>query len=434
MSIASIEVGTKGRRVYIGKLAGTGVFDPLGDQVGKIHDVVVIFRLKSEANVIGFVVEVGPRKRVFLPLTRVTSIEAGSVITTGLLNIRSFTQRPIETLVLSELFDRVVTMNDGSGQVRILDVAMRQRRPKDWVISTLHVQRVRTSSLGFTRSGETLTVDVTEVSGLLKTNSNQSATALLQYTEDMRAADLADFIHSLPQDRKIAVAQQLTDARLADVLEELGDDDRVVIVSALQAARAADVLDVMQPDDAADLVAELPTAKAQSLLALMEPEEAEDVRRLMTYEESTAGSLMTTEPVIFGPTATVAQMLAAVRREDIPASIATVAFIARPPQETPTGQYLGMVHIQRALREPPQTLLGTILDRDIEAVDPNAHIAKVTRLLATYNLTVLPVVDEDGHLHGAVSVDDVLDELLPEDWRDFDDDVTDRMMARSIDG
>ena len=434
MSIASIEVGTKGRRVYIGKLAGTGVFDPLGDQVGKIHDVVVIFRLKSEANVIGFVVEVGPRKRVFLPLTRVTSIEAGSVITTGLLNIRSFTQRPIETLVLSALFDRGVTMNDGSGQVRILDVAMRQRRPKDWVISTLHVQRVRTSSLGFTRSGETLTVDVTEVSGLLKTNSNQSATALLQYTEDMRAADLADFIHSLPQDRKIAVAQQLTDARLADVLEELGDDDRVAIVSALQAARAADVLDVMQPDDAADLVAELPTAKAQSLLALMEPEEAEDVRRLMTYEESTAGSLMTTEPVIFGPTATVAQMLAAVRREDIPASIATVAFIARPPQETPTGQYLGMVHIQRALREPPQTLLGTILDRDIEAVDPNAHIAKVTRLLATYNLTVLPVVDEDGHLHGAVSVDDVLDELLPEDWRDFDDDVTDRMMARSIDG
>ena len=434
MSIASIEVGTKCRRVYIGKLAGTGVFDPLGDQVGKIHDVVVIFRLKSEANVIGFVVEVGPRKRVFLPLTRVTSIEAGSVITTGLLNIRSFTQRPIETLVLSELFDRVVTMNDGSGQVRILDVAMRQRRPKDWVISTLHVQRVRTSSLGFTRSGETLTVDVTEVSGLLKTNSNQSATALLQYTEDMRAADLADFIHSLPQDRKIAVAQQLTDARLADVLEELGDDDRVAIVSALQAARAADVLDVMQPDDAADLVAELPTAKAQSLLALMEPEEAEDVRRLMTYEESTAGSLMTTEPVIFGPTATVAQMLAAVRREDIPASIATVAFIARPPQETPTGQYLGMVHIQRALREPPQTLLGTILDRDIEAVDPNAHIAKVTRLLATYNLTVLPVVDEDGHLHGAVSVDDVLDELLPEDWRDFDDDITDRMMARSIDG
>ena len=190
----------------------------------------------------------------------------------------------------------------------------------------------------------------------------------------------------------------------------------------------------MQPDDAADLVSELPEKQAQSLLALMEPEEAADVRRLMTYEESTAGSLMTTEPVILGPNATVAQMLAAVRREDIPASIATIAFITRPPQEAPTGQYLGMVHIQRALREPPQTLLGTILDRDIEFVAPESHVATVTRLLATYNRAVLPVVDEDGHLMGAVSVDDVLDALLPQDWRDFDDDVTDRIMARSIDG
>ena len=401
-----MELGTKGRRVYIGKLAGTSVFDPLGDQVGKVHDVVVVFRLKSEANVIGVVVEVGPRKRVFLPLTRITSIESGSVITTGLLNIRSFNQRPIETLVVSELFDRVVTMNDGSGQVQILDVAMRQRRPKDWVISTLHVQRVRTSALGFSRRGETLTVDVSEVSGLLKTDSNQAATALVQYTEDMRPADLADFMHTLPLDRKMAVALQLTDARLADVLEELGDDDRVAIVSGLDAARAADVLDVLQPDFAPDLA----------------------------YEESTAGSLMTTEPVILGPNATVAQMLAAVRREDIPASIATIAFITRPPQEAPTGQYLGMVHIQRALREPPQTLLGTILDRDIEFVAPESHVATVTRLLATYNLAVLPVVDEDGHLMGAVSVDDVLDALLPQDWRDFDDDVTDRIMARSIDG
>lgn len=230
------------------------------------------------------------------------------------------------------------------------------------------------------------------------------------------------------------MALELTDSRLADVLEELGEDDRVAIVSQLEAARAADVLDVMQPDDAADLVSELPEDTAQSLLALMEPEEAADVRRLMSYKESTAGSLMTTEPVILPPDATIAQMLASVRRVDLPASLAAAAFICRPPLETPTGHYLGMVHIQRALREPPHTLLGTIIDSDIELLSPDAHVATVTRLLATYNLTVLPVVDEDGHLLGAVSVDDVLDELLPDDWRDWDDEVTDRIMARSIDG
>ncbi len=434
MSTAPTNLGTTGRRVYVARLADTGVFDPLGEKVGKVHDVVATIRLSGPAAVIGFVVEVGPRRRVFLPMTRVTAIKPGALITTGLLNMRRFTQRPIETLIVSELFDRIVTMNDGSGEARILDVGIEQRRPRDWVLATLHVQRVRQNSLGIRRGGETLTVGIDEVSGLLKTDTTQAATALVQHTEDMKAADLADFLHALPPDRQMAVALALTDGRLADVLEELGEDDRVSIVSRLDAARAADVLDVMQPDDAADLVSELPDAEAQTLLALMEPDEAEDVRRLLTYEESTAGSLMTTEPVILGPDATVAQMLAAVRREDLPASLATMACVTRAPMETPTGKYLGAVHIQRALREPPQTLLGTILDADIEPVSPGAHVATVTRLLATYNLTVLPVTDEDGHLLGAVSVDDVLDELLPDDWRDYDDDVTDRMMARSIDG
>ncbi|MDN5964025.1 MAG: magnesium transporter, partial [Actinomyces sp.] len=101
MSNAPTRVGTSGRRIFVAKLAGTGVFDPLGEKVGKIHDVVAIIRLDLTATVIGFVVEVGPRRRVFLPLTRVTAIKPGAVITTGLLNMRRFTQRPIETLVLS---------------------------------------------------------------------------------------------------------------------------------------------------------------------------------------------------------------------------------------------------------------------------------------------------------------------------------------------
>lgn len=435
MNTAAPTTVTPGRRrIFVAKLAGTGVFDPLGEKVGTIHDVVVAMRLKTPANVIGFVIEVGPRRRIFLPFTRVTSIESGAVIITGLLNLRRFNQRPAEALVISQLFDRIITMNDGSGEAKILDVAMEQRRPRDWVLTKLHVQRQRLNTLGFRRGGETLTVDIPKTTGLFIADSDQTATALIQYTEDMKAADLADFLHDLPADRQLAVAQELPEHRLADVLEELGDDDRVQIVSALETGRAADILDEMQPDDAADLISELPDPIAQSLLARMGPEEAQDVRRLLTYAESTAGSLMTTEPVILGPDATVAQMLAAVRRTDLPASLASIVCVTRPPQETPTGSFLGVVHIQRALREPPQTLLGTILDDDIEAVSPTVHIATVTRLMATYNLSLVPVTDEDDVLLGAVSVDDVLDALLPTDWRDFDDDVTDKLMARSIDG
>ena len=416
--------------VYAARLIGTPVFDPIGDQVGTVYDVVALFRLKGDPLAVGLVVEVVGKRRVFLPLTRVTSIANGQVITTGIVNIRRFSQRPAETLVFAQLIERHVHLRETNEEAVVIDVAITQTKPREWQLTSLYV-RTGKRSVGGQRS---FTVPVREVTGLMNPAAVQGNVSILAQINELKPADVADVLRELPAGRMQAVASELTDERLADILEELGDEDRIEILSSLDMERAADVLDVMQPDDAADLVAELPDAQAQSLLALMEPEEAEDVRRLMTYEESTAGSLMTTEPVIFGPNATVAQMLAAVRREDIPASIATVAFIARPPQETPTGQYLGMVHIQRALREPPQTLLGTILDRDIEAVDPNAHIATVTRLLATYNLTVLPVVDEDGHLHGAVSVDDVLDELLPEDWRDYDDDVTDRMMARSIDG
>jgi len=98
--------------------------------------------------------------------------------------------------------------------------------------------------------------------------------------------------------------------------------------------------------------------------------------------------------------------------------------VCRPPLETPCGRFLGVVHIQRALREPPSAMIGTIVDTDVEGVAPDVGIGTVTRLLATYNLTAVPVVDDES-LVGAVSVDDVLDHLLPEDWRDADEDATD---------
>ena len=89
-----------------------------------------------------------------------------------------------------------------------------------------------------------------------------------------------------------------------------------------------------------------------------------------------------------------------------------------------------MVHLQRALREPPQTLVGSIIDRDLESVSPSDSIGTVTRILATYNLTALAVVDDADRLVGAVSVDDVLDHLMPDDWRDADDDVTDEAIEK----
>ena len=165
----------------------------------------------------------------------------------------------------------------------------------------------------------------------------------------------------------------LDDERLADVLEELPEDDQVEILAMLAGERAADVLEAMAPDDAADLLGELPPDEAERLLGLMEPDEAGPVRRLLTYSENTAGGMMTSEPVILSPDATVAEALARVRDPEISPALAAQVYVCRPPTETPTGKYLGIAHIQRLLREPPSALVSGIVDTQIDPLSPDAR-------------------------------------------------------------
>ena len=304
--------------VYAARLIGTPVFDPIGDQVGTVYDVVALFRLKGDPLAVGLVVEVVGKRRVFLPLTRVTSIANGQVITTGIVNIRRFSQRPAETLVLAQLIERHVHLRETNEEAVVIDVAITQTKPREWQLTSLYV-RTGKRAVGGQRS---FTVPVREVTGLMNPAAVQGNVSILAQINELKPADVADVLRELPAGRMQAVASELTDERLADILEELGDEDRIEILSSLDMERAADVLDVMQPDDAADLVAELPTDQAAELLERMEPEEAQDVRRLLAYEERTAGGLMTTEPIVLPPEATIATALASARRADIPPALA----------------------------------------------------------------------------------------------------------------
>jgi len=407
-------------RVFIARLAGIAVFDPRGDQVGKVRDVVVALRHGSNApRVLGLVVEVQPRRRIFCPMTRVTNIDAGAVVTTGLLNMRRFEQRPGETLVVSELLDKRVTLVEAQEQVTVQDVAIQQDRTRDWSVSKIFVRK---GGGGFRRRGETVLVDWSAVAGLTLPDPVQGVESLLATVEKMRPADLANVLQELPAKRRLELAAALDDEKLADVLEELPEDDRVEILAALEAERAADVLEEMDPDDAADLLSELPPETAEAILSLVEPEDAEDLRRLLSYDDYTAGGMMTPEPVILPPDSTVAEALARVRDQDLSPALAAQVYVVRAPFETPTGKYLGVAHFQRLLREPPSSLVSAVLDDALEPIGPDAPLSQVTRYFATYNLVAIPVVDENDHLLGAVTVDDVIDHMLPENWRDADND------------
>ena len=143
-----------------------------------------------------------------------------------------------------------------------------------------------------------------------------------------------------------------------------------------------------------------------------------DVKRLLSYAESTAGAMMTLDPVILPPDATIADALARVRNPDLTTSLAALVYVCRAPLEPPTGRLLGVAHIQRLLREPPSTLVAGALDADLDPLRPEMSIDEVAAHLATYNLVAAPVVDPDGRLLGSVTVDDLLDHMLPEGWRE----------------
>jgi flagellar motility protein MotE (MotC chaperone)/sporulation protein YlmC with PRC-barrel domain len=409
-------VSTTPSRVFVARLVGLPIFDPQGDQVGKVRDVVVALRSEvSQPRVLGLVVEVFGRRRIFVPMTRVTNIDSGQVYTTGLVNMRRFEQRPGETLVISQMLDRAVTVKGSEIQGTVFDVAMEQARNRDWVVSRVAVQE---PSKGFRRKGQTHVIEWREVEGLTARQEAQGATHLIAALNDMRAADAANVIHDLPVERRTAVVAAMDDERLADVLEELPEEDQVDILERMDSERAADVLEEMSPDDAADLIADLNPATAATLLDLMQPEEAEDVRRLLSYAEQTAGAMMTVEPVILPPDATIAEALAQVRNPELTPSLAALVYVCRSPLEPPTGKLLGVAHIQRLLREPPSTLVAAALDESMDPLRPEMSIDEVAAHLAMYNLVAAPVVDDSGRLLGAVTVDDLLDHMLPENWRD----------------
>ena len=408
-------------RVFVARLAGCSVFDPAGDKVGKARDVVVVYRRTQSPRVVGLIVEVPGKRRVFLNIRGVTSIGSGQIITTGLINLRRFEQRGGEVRVIAELLGRRVALRDGSGDATIEDVAIEESAPGEWEVGDLFLRRRPRTASPFSK-GTTTFATWDRVRENTASGEAQSAEHLVASYSDLLPADLASTLLDLPEARRLEVAEELPDDRLADALEEMPEQEQVDLISQLDDERAADVLDQMEPDDAADLIAQLSTERGEALLGLMEPEEADDVRFLLAYGPDTAGGLMTTEPIIVSADATVAEGLALIRRHELAPALGAAVCVTLPPYEPPTGRFLGMVHFQRMLRYPPHERLGTLLDTSLEPVRPDTSAAEVSRRLASYDLVQLPVVDEQHRLVGVVTIDDVLDYLLPDDWRSTSED------------
>jgi Mg/Co/Ni transporter MgtE len=400
------------------------VLGPLGESFGRVRDVVIsISIVRQQPRVLGLVVDLATRRSVFIPILRVAAIEPDAVtLNTGSVSLRHFEQRPGEVLAMGQVLDTTVKVNDpelpelAGLEVVITDLGIEQTRTRDWLVTRVAVRTQR--RLG--RRGPVHVVEWQNVQGLTPSAlalPGQGVAQLLDQFDGRRAVDVADAIRGLPPKRRYEVLKALDDERLADILQELPELDQADVLSQLGTDRSADVLEEMDPDDAADLLGVLSPTDAEMLLTRMDPDDSAPVRRLLAHSPDTAGGLMTSDPVVLTPDTTVAEALARVRDPDLTAALSSMVFVARPPTATPTGRYLGCVPLQRLLREAPAELVGGIVDSDLFTLTPETPLGAVTRYFAAYNLMCGPVLDDQNHLLGAVTVDDLLDHLLPHDWR-----------------
>jgi len=393
------------RLIYVSRLTRLALVGADGADVGRLADVVIGAGGRPP-RVNGFVVAV-QRRRVFVGAGRVGEISTTGVrLRRGSINLRQFELRAGERLVVGELFGRHVR------ERRVVDVGLAAApEPFAWEVATVALGN--RGLPGLRRAPEE--VDWSEAGELFADERplDRQAAAL----GGLHPAEMAAQIRSLPLSRRRVLASALEDERLADLLEELSEDEQVRLVEGLDLERLGRVLDEMEADDAADLLGEFPAGRRAELLSAMDPDEAEPVRRLLTYEPDTAGGLMTPEPVILDPQATVAEALARVRDPDLPVPLAAQVFVCNAPLETPTGRFLGVVGVQRLLREAPSKPVSRCLDEDWESIDADASEREVAERIAAYDVVAIPVTDGSARLVGAVTVDDVLDRLLPADWR-----------------
>jgi CBS domain-containing protein len=376
-----------------------------GAEIGRVVDAVVDLGSKPP-RVNGLVVAVS-RRRVFVGIGRIGELGSdGARLRRGSVNLRQFQLREGERLLAGDLVGRRIKSQ------RVVDIGLAQAPDQlEWEVATVALAGRRVP--GLRRTPEVL--DWSEAGELFA--SERPVDRQAAELGGLHPAEMAAMIRRLPLSRRRVLAAELEDDRFADLLEEMSEDEQVKLVEGLGLDRLAGILDEMDADDAADLLGEFSALRRDELLHAMDPEEAEPVRRLLTYRPDTAGGIMTPEPVILPPETTVAEALAHVRQPDLPVPLAATVFVCRPPLETPTGRYLGNVGIQRLLREAPSKPLGRCIDEDLEPVNVDVSDREVAARLAAYDTVSLAVIDDHGHLVGAVTVDDVLDRVLPANWR-----------------
>jgi CBS domain-containing protein/sporulation protein YlmC with PRC-barrel domain len=220
--------------------------------------------------------------------------------------------------------------------------------------------------------------------------------------------DIANILAKLPPDEQESLIESIGVEKVAEALPELDDKRQVEIMERLEKEKAADILEAMPPDEAADLLGDLSEEKAEELMGEMEKEVVEEVKELLQHEDDTAGGLMTTEFIALRPYMTVEETLSFLRLTAPDVENVNTIFITDE-----NDRLLGFVTIRDLFINPPDAPLVSIMNQKVKSATPESEGMEVAKTMAKYNLLSLPVLDRENRLIGIITVDDVLEFMLP---------------------
>jgi magnesium transporter len=404
--------------IFVSEIYKKPVLDQTGEEIGKLKDIIVgngepFPAVTSLAVVSGNDTYLIPWENVNLFNKRVISINV------LVKDLGPACIAPTDILIYRDLLDKQIVDINGAKLVRVNDLELGDVKGKLCLVAADIGLRGLLRRLGVEKRGEKFfslfnyklqhkLIAWHYVQTLEPRVSRLTLTVSGQKVSSMHPADLAGIISEVSQKERTAIFGSLDVDTAAEALHELEPHVQVDIIDDMSKERASDILERMPPDEAADVLGDMPEAKAQELINLMEREEAEDVQELMEHEDNTAGGLMTTEYLAFPPDMTVEEAIRELRLEAPDVETIYYLFIVDRDEKI-----VGVLSLKHLILATPQTLLSDIMTTPAKTLPLDAAKKDVAEFISKYNLLAAPVVDENMVMHGIVTVDDVVDFLLP---------------------
>jgi magnesium transporter len=387
-----------------------------GEMIGRISDMIVRIGDDRYPPISGLVVRDG-RRSFYVAARLLQSLNGTARLTSSTVDLQPFARRSGEVLLRRDVLDHQLIDITGRRIVRVNDVQLTRIEETYRVVGVdisarALLRRLGPRSLAGRIVGRQI-IDWSDVQYLASTAPVQLKVSYDRLAE-LNPVDLARIVDTLSFRESAEIVAALDEETAAETLEEVSDERVADLLEGMDQERAADILEEMTPAAAADALEDLDDEVAEQLLARMEPEEAADVQVHLEYDEDSVGRIMTRDLVRVAEDATVGDALRMIRSlEEVPDPLLAVYVVA---VDDPNA-LRGLVRLRTLILADPATPLADVLDEDAPTVSPDDRAESAARVLAEYNLLAVPVLDENRHLLGIVTVDDALAVLLPEVWQ-----------------